>query len=160
GIYRWSNGAFTLLQSYPITVAGISLFTPSSIDVNSRGDLVGQWFAGTGTGIYTLINGTATKILRLGDTLNGEVVTAVRQPAIDDSGRVAFSALTEKAEYLVLWKQGTLSIILSDGQAAPDGRTIRSHSQSILASTDAFTAQITLIDGQTTYMRYRSSSWE
>jgi len=153
GLYLWKDGTITLLVANGFTVGGVAINSPGSLDVNAKGEVAAS-FTGTGTGIYRLADGAVTKILRLGDPFNGGTVTAVRTPAIDDNGRIAFYVLTEKGESLALWNQGALSPILADGMTLPDGRTVRNHNTNISSTNDGFLIPLTASDLQSTTLRY------
>jgi hypothetical protein len=156
GLYMWRNGTSTLLVPNPSTVEGVQIAAANAIEVNSGGAMA-IWFGGTGSGIYLMSGGNLTKVLRLGETFNGGVVTTFRPPAIDDTGRIAFWVVTDKGESLAIWSQGFLSSVFADGSTMPDGRVARSHDGNVLGSNDGFVIKVTMTDDSTLLLRYRSA---
>jgi hypothetical protein len=158
GLHMWNNGAASVIVPNPSTVGGLQITSPNSFDVNSRGE-VAVLFNGAGSGIYLMSGGTLTKVLRTGETFNGGVVVTFRQPAIDDTGRIAFFVITDGGESLALWSQGVLSSIFADGTTLSDGRVVRSHDASGLGTNDGFVIRVTMTNNESALLRYRSA-WE
>ncbi|HYR84824.1 MAG TPA: hypothetical protein VE422_12160 [Terriglobia bacterium] len=159
GVYRWRNGTIETVLQAPLRLNGVQTGAPSAFDMNSKGEMAAQIYAGAGTGVYRFVNGEGRPIVRIGDVVDGETVSDTWFPTIDEAGRIAFSFQSLHGRHIALWDGTSLKKLFSPGMTMPDGRQARDGGWILKGSADGFVTQINFQDGST-YGRYRNGAWE
>jgi hypothetical protein len=152
GIYQWANGNITVICAPGTQVDGVTVAQaklPRNSDVGHvvfRGETVSSGGAAPvadDTGYFMFSAGKLTKIIAPGDALPGgkkfvatEAGGGRRSVGVNDSGLVAFKAVMENDESgIYLWKDGTITPMLTSGQSVEAAGTVESTTQGAAGSS-------------------------